>query len=76
MSHENAIVEDRQQSIASEPCEVPKTAAKAEPKGLAKRVLMEEKPIKVYPFTVDKLSEENTRYWFYTIKQQLRIQYT
>ena len=45
------------------------------PIGPAKRVLVEEKPIKIYPFSVDKLNEGNTRYWFHVIKQQLRTQY-
>ena len=45
------------------------------PIGPAKQVLVEEKPIKIYPFSVDKLNEGNTRYWLHVIKQQLRTQY-
>ena len=40
--------------------------------GLAKWVLIKKKLIKIYSFSVDKLNEGNTRYWFYIIKQQLR----
>ena len=45
------------------------------PIGPAKQVLVEEKPIKIYPFSVDKQNEGNARYWFHVIKQQLRTQY-
>ena len=37
--------------------------------GLAKQVLIKEKLIKIYPFSVDKLNKGNTRYWFHVIKQ-------
>lgn len=33
------------------------------------------KPIKVYSFTIKKLTEDNARYWFHAIEKQLRIQY-
>ena len=35
----------------------------------------EGKPIKVYPFAVDHLCEENARYWFYEMETQLGGQY-
>ena len=28
--------------------------------------------IKIYHFSIDKLSEDNARYWFHTIEKQLR----
>ena len=36
---------------------------------------IEAKPIKIYSFTIDKLSEDNARYWFHAIEKQLRSQY-
>ena len=58
-----------------DPMEVDSTSLANKLIGLAKQVLIEEKPIKIYSFSVDKLNEGNTRYWFYIIKQQLRTQY-
>ena len=58
-----------------DPMEVDSTSLANKPIGLAKQVLIEKKPIKIYPFSVDKLNEGNTRYWFHVIKQQLRTQY-
>ena len=39
------------------------------------RMPTEEKPIKVYPFMIDHLCEENARYWFYEMETQLEAQY-
>ena len=36
---------------------------------------MSAKPIKIYSFSTDKLSEDNARYWFHVIEKQLRTQY-
>ena len=36
---------------------------------------VEDKPIKIYSFSINKLNEENTRYWFHAIEKQLRGQY-
>ena len=36
---------------------------------------VEEKLIKIYLFLIDKLCEDNTRYWFHAIEKQLRGQY-
>ena len=35
---------------------------------------VEEKPIKIYSFSIDKLCEDNARYWFSMIKDQLNAQ--
>ena len=32
------------------------------------------KPIKIYPFSIEELSEENTRHWFYEMQSQLDAQ--
>ena len=32
------------------------------------------KPIKIYPFSINELSEENTRHWFYEMQSQLDAQ--
>ena len=42
---------------------------------MAKRHPNEAKPVKIYPFTIDKLSEENARYWFHTIRKQMMAQH-
>ena len=42
---------------------------------MAKRHPNEAKPVKIYPFTIDKLSEENARYWFHTIQKQMMAQH-
>ena len=34
------------------------------------------KPIKIYPFSIDELSEENARQWFYEMQSQLDAQNT
>ena len=36
---------------------------------------VEEKPIKIYSFSIDKLCEDNARYWFHAMEKQLRGQY-
>ena len=36
---------------------------------------MSAKLIKIYSFSIDKLSEDNTRYWFHMIEKQLKTQY-
>ena len=66
---------DREDKRDGDPMEVDSTNLANKPIGPAKRVLVEEKPIKIYPFTVNKLNEGNSRYWFQVIKQQLRTQY-
>ncbi|EYE90608.1 uncharacterized protein EURHEDRAFT_510308 [Aspergillus ruber CBS 135680] len=35
---------------------------------------VDEKPIKIYPFSIDKLCEDNARYWFHAMEKQLRGQ--
>ena len=37
---------------------------------------VEEKGIKIYPFSIEKLSENNARYWFHAIEKQLKIQFS
>lgn len=34
----------------------------------------EEKPIKIYPFSIKKLTDENATNWFYLMKRQLQFQ--
>ncbi|BCR88813.1 uncharacterized protein ACHE_50011A [Aspergillus chevalieri] len=36
----------------------------------------QEKGIKIYPFTIDKLCEENARYWFHVMENQLKAQFS
>ena len=36
---------------------------------------IEAKPIKIYSFTINKLSKDNARYWFHAIEKQLWTQY-
>ena len=38
--------------------------------------LIEGKLIKIYSCSINKLSEDNARYWFHVIEKQLRTQYT
>ena len=45
------------------------------PVGPNKRVPNFEKPIKVNNITIEKLSEENARHWFFTMERQLKNQY-
>ena len=45
------------------------------PIGPNKQVPNFEKPIKVNNITIEKLSEENTRHWFFAIERQLKHQY-
>jgi len=35
----------------------------------------DEAGIKIYQFTIDKLSEENARYWFHMMEKQLKVQF-
>lgn len=35
----------------------------------------EQKPTKIYLFAIEKLTEENARYWFHYMEKQLRSQY-
>ena len=37
--------------------------------------LISKRPIKVYPFSINELSEENARHWFYEMQNQLDAQY-
>lgn len=37
---------------------------------------VQEKGIKIYPFTIEKLSEDNARYWFHEMEHQLRVQFS
>ena len=39
------------------------------------RMVVEEPAIKIYPFSIDKLEEDNARYWFHAIEKQMRLQY-
>jgi hypothetical protein len=36
---------------------------------------IEEPGMKIHPFTIEKLNEENARYWFYAMESQLRFQF-
>ena len=73
------MAEDKQQQqpVASEP----QKALKYEKDGDVKMTSMdnedpiEGKLIKIYHFSINKLSEDNTRYWFHAIEKQLRTQY-
>ena len=71
------MAEDKQQPVASKP----QKALKYEKDGDVKMTSMdnedpiEGKPIKIYYFSINKLSEDNTRYWFHVIEKQLRTQY-
>ena len=51
-----------------DPMEVDSTSLVNKPIGLAKQVLVKKKPVKIYPFSVNKLNEGNARYWFHVIK--------
>lgn len=31
------------------------------------------KAIKIYPFSIEKLNEDNARYWFHSIEKQMRV---
>lgn len=44
------------------------------PKSTGMRKPGEGKGIKVYSFEIEKLQEENARYWFHSIKKQLELQ--
>ena len=37
---------------------------------------IEEKGIEINKFTIDKLTEENARYWFYAMESQLKVQFS
>jgi len=39
------------------------------------RELVEGNAIKIYSFSIDKLCEDNARYWFHAMEKQLRLQY-
>ncbi|ODM14245.1 hypothetical protein SI65_10341 [Aspergillus cristatus] len=39
------------------------------------RELVEGNAIKIYPFSIDKLCEDNARYWFHAMEKQLKLQY-
>ena len=68
------MAEDKQQLVASEPHK----ALKYEKDGDVKMTSVDnEDPIegeliKIYHFSIDKLSEDNARYWFHAIEKQLR----
>ena len=36
---------------------------------------VQENGIKIYPFTINALNEENARYWFHAMEKQLRGQF-
>ena len=71
------MAEDKQQLVASEPQKAPKYEKDGDVKmtGMDNEDPIEGKPIKIYNFSIDKLSEDNTRYWFHAIEKQLGTQY-
>ncbi|ODM23858.1 hypothetical protein SI65_01448 [Aspergillus cristatus] len=36
---------------------------------------VKENGIKIYQFSIDRLNEENARYWFHTMEKQLKVQF-
>ena len=78
MSRENAMAENKQQPAAGGPQVAPKYEKDGDVKmtGVDNEDPMSAKPIKIYSFSIDKLSEDNARYWFHVIEKQLRTQYT
>ena len=71
------MAEDKQQPVASEPQKAPKYEKDGDVKmtGVDNEDPIEGEPIKIYHFSIDKLSEDNARYWFHAIEKQLRTQY-
>ena len=72
------MAEDKQQPVASEPQKAPKYEKDGDVKmtGMDNEDPIEGELIKIYHFSIDKLSEDNTRYWFHAIEKQLGTQYT
>ena len=71
------MAEDKQQPVASKPQKAPKYEKDGDVKmtGVDNEDPIEGEPIKIYHFSIDKLSEDNARYWFHAIEKQLRTQY-
>ena len=71
------MAENRQQSMASEPREAPgyEKDGDVNMTGVDDDDPIEAKPIKVYPFSINELSEENARQWFYEMQSELDAQY-
>ena len=74
------MAEDKQQQqlVASEPQKALKYEKDGDVKmtGMDNEDPIEGELIKIYHFSIDKLSEDNTRYWFHAIEKQLGTQYT
>lgn len=69
------MAEDRQQSVDACPCNKDGDKRMAEADHIMSTTRPgRAKPIKIYPFTVNKLTKETTRYWFPTIKKQMEAQ--
>ena len=71
------MAEDKQQLVASKPQKALKYEKDGDVKmtGVDNEDPIEGKLIKIYHFSINKLSEDNTRYWFHVIEKQLRTQY-
>ena len=71
------MAEDKQQPVASKPQKAPKYEKDGDVKMISvdNEDPIEGKLIKIYHFSIDKLSEDNARYWFHAIEKQLRTQY-
>ena len=72
------MAEDKQQLVASKPQKALKYEKDGDVKmtGVDNEDPIEGELIKIYYFSIDKLSEDNTRYQFHVIEKQLRTQYT
>ena len=72
------MAEDKQQPVASKPQKALKYEKDGDVKmtGVDNENLIKGELIKIYHFSIDKLSEDNTRYWFHAIEKQLGTQYT
>ena len=68
----------QQQPAAGGPQVAPKYEKDGDVKmtGMDNEDPMSTKPIKIYSCSINKLSEDNARYWFHVIEKQLRTQYT
>lgn len=71
------MAENKQQSVASEPRVAPEHEKDGNVNitGEDYKDPVDAKPIKIYPFSIDKLNEENTRQWFYEMQSELDAQY-
>ena len=69
------MAEDKQQQqpVASEPQKAPKYEKDGDVKmtGMDNEDPIKGELIKIYHFSIDKLSEDNARYWFHTIENRL-----